>query len=72
LRAALRNAPVDRVNSVVGPDKKLPDHHPAAGKVSHDGKTAAYVCVGTTCSLPISSPDQLTEKLKDAHGSRPF
>jgi uncharacterized protein YyaL (SSP411 family) len=72
LRAAQRNAPVDRVISVVGLDKKLPDHHPAVGKVSCDGKAAAYVCVGTTCSLPISSPDQLTQMLKDAHGPRSF
>jgi uncharacterized protein YyaL (SSP411 family) len=72
LRAAQRNAPVDRVICMVGPDKKLPDHHPAAGKVPRDGKAAAYVCVGTTCSLPISSLDQLTQMLKDAHGPRSF
>jgi uncharacterized protein YyaL (SSP411 family) len=70
LRAAQRNAPVDRVISMVGLDKKLPDHHPAAGKVSRDGNAAAYVCVGATCSLPISNPDQLTQVLKDAHGPR--
>jgi uncharacterized protein YyaL (SSP411 family) len=55
---------------MVGLDKKLPDHHPAAGKVSRDGNAAAYVCVGATCSLPISNPDQLTQVLKDAHGPR--
>jgi hypothetical protein len=72
LRAAQRNVPVDRVISVVGLDKKLPDHHPAVGKVSGDGKAAAYVCVGTTCSLPISGPDQLTQMLKDSHGPWSF
>jgi uncharacterized protein YyaL (SSP411 family) len=72
LRAARRNAPVDRVISMVGPDEMLPDHHPAAGKVPRDGKAAAFVCVGTTCSLPISSPDQLTQMLKETHGPRSF
>jgi uncharacterized protein YyaL (SSP411 family) len=34
----------------------LPDHHPAFGKHAIDGRAAAYVCRGTTCTAPITDP----------------
>ena len=41
----------------------LPANHPAAGKGPIAGKPAAYVCVGQTCSLPITDPEALTAAL---------
>ena len=37
----------------------LPEGHPAAGKTVVDGEATAYVCVGTSCSLPITTPEGL-------------
>ena len=47
----------------VAPDETLPDGHPAAGKGQQDGKATAYVCRGTTCSLPIVDPLELAKAL---------
>lgn len=47
----------------VPPDAELPDGHAAAGKGAVDGKPAAYVCVGPTCSLPVNDPDALADAL---------
>lgn len=47
----------------VGPDEALPETHAAAGKGMIDGKPAAYVCVGPTCSLPVTEPSALAEAL---------
>ncbi len=54
----------NRVLSVVAPDARLPDGHPAAGKGQVDGSATAYLCVGTTCSLPIADPVSLAEALR--------
>jgi len=42
----------------VGPE------HPAHGKTQVDGKPAAYVCRGGTCSPPVMDGDSLIAKLK--------
>ncbi len=41
----------------------LPELHPARGKHSLDGKAQAYVCIGTTCSLPLSDVESLAALL---------
>ncbi len=56
----------NRVIQVVPPGKPLPDTHPAAGKGPVDGKPAAYVCVGATCSLPVTDPAALAERIEAA------
>ncbi|PIW26021.1 MAG: thioredoxin domain-containing protein [Rhodospirillales bacterium CG15_BIG_FIL_POST_REV_8_21_14_020_66_15] len=43
----------------------LPPGHPAAGKGPADGRPAAYLCVGNTCSLPVTDPAALAQALKD-------
>ncbi len=48
---------------IVAPDTSLPRDHPAAGKGQQDGKATAYVCRGTTCSLPITDPLELARAL---------
>ena len=37
----------------------LPASHPAHGKEPVNGAPAAYVCIGTRCSLPLTSPEAL-------------
>ncbi|NQW11898.1 MAG: thioredoxin domain-containing protein, partial [Alphaproteobacteria bacterium] len=41
----------------------LADGHPAAGKTPIDGKAAAYVCDGPVCSLPLTDPAALRDRL---------
>ena len=50
---------VARVVTVVEPGTELPQSHPAHGKGAVDGRAAAYVCVGQTCSLPATDAEGL-------------
>jgi uncharacterized protein YyaL (SSP411 family) len=47
----------------LSPDQPLPQGHPAHGKGLIDGKPAAYICVGPTCSPPQQHPEALAEAL---------
>ena len=53
----------NRALAVIGPDDALPDSHPAHGKTQQAGTATAYVCVGTTCSLPLTDAGDLAEAL---------
>lgn len=53
-----------RTLAVVAPGAGLPSAHPVAGKTQIDGKAAAYVCRGATCSLPISDAETLARELR--------
>jgi uncharacterized protein YyaL (SSP411 family) len=53
----------DRIIAVVAPNEDLPAGHPAHGKRGLDGKATAYVCIGETCSLPVTDPVKLAEEL---------
>ncbi len=53
----------DRIVSVVGPGAVLPAGHPASGKAQVGGETTAYVCIGETCSLPVTDPAALAEAM---------
>jgi uncharacterized protein YyaL (SSP411 family) len=53
----------NRVLSVIAPGASLPDGHPAAGKEQTDGAATAYVCVGPTCSLPLTQPQALARAI---------
>jgi len=67
LRATVESVSLpDRVIQTVAPDQSLPAGHPAFGKAMAGGKPTAYVCVGQTCTPPITDPAQLTEALKAA------
>jgi uncharacterized protein YyaL (SSP411 family) len=67
LRAAIEGLSLpDRVIQTVTPGQSLPVGHPASGKTQQDGKGTAYVCVGQTCTLPITDPLLLIEALKAA------
>ena len=64
-RAAIDRAPPARLIIRLADDVILPDKHPAAGKGTINGQPAAYVCVGTTCTLPLTSPKALEDHLRD-------
>jgi uncharacterized protein YyaL (SSP411 family) len=61
--AAYRHSVPDMMLRLVAPGADLPPTHPAHGKGQIDGQPAAYVCHGTTCSLPITDPDELSKAL---------
>jgi uncharacterized protein YyaL (SSP411 family) len=46
----------------------LPTGHPAQGKGRLGGVATAYVCVGSVCSLPVTSPQALRTRLLDLRG----
>jgi len=43
----------------------LPPTHPAQEKIKAAKEPAAFVCVGETCSLPVTEPDQLVKTAND-------
>jgi hypothetical protein len=44
----------------------IPASSPAAGKTQAGGKITAYVCFGQHCSMPLTEPKLLKERLKEA------
>ena len=49
------------VLSVTAPGGALPANHPAAGKTQKGGKATAYICIGETCSLPVTDAAAMIE-----------
>ncbi len=43
--------------------KDLPPSHPAQDKIAAASGTAAFICVGQTCSLPVTQPDQIGQTM---------
>lgn len=64
LAAAYTVSVPNRVLLVSAPGATLPETHPAIGKTQIDGKPTAYVCVGPTCGLPVTTPAELVSSLK--------
>src|SRR5262249_37723729 len=46
----------------------LPDKHPARDKVAGAPDGAAFVCVGETCSLPVTQPAEIAEAVARMRG----
>jgi uncharacterized protein len=63
-RVAFETCAPNRVLTTISGGTVLPEDHPAAGKAAIDGAATVYVCVGTTCSLPITTPDDLRTALQ--------
>jgi len=59
VREAFRAPALSRVVQQVEPDEELPAHHPASGKKQDGHQPTAYVCVGATCSRPVTSRKSL-------------
>ncbi|MEK9971655.1 MAG: thioredoxin domain-containing protein, partial [Ferrovibrio sp.] len=64
VQAAYTVSVPNRVVLVSAPGATLPETHPAAGKTQIDGKPTAYVCLGPTCGLPVTTPAELAASLK--------
>jgi len=55
----------NRMVLAIVPGQTLPVDHPAYGKGLVDGRAAAYVCNGPTCSLPFTEPRALIDSLAE-------
>jgi uncharacterized protein len=65
LLAAARRLPfLDRI--VLRASAALPATHPAQEKIKSTTDAAAFICVGETCSLPVSEPAALAQALAAA------
>ena len=62
-RAVHESATPNRLLVQIPKDATLPAGHPAAGKAAIGGRATAYVCVGTTCRLPVTDPGDLARSL---------
>jgi uncharacterized protein len=56
LAAARARPPFDRVVLHAGSAAALPARHPARDKIAAASESSAFVCIGETCSLPVSDP----------------
>ena len=53
----------NRILLQLAPETELPADHPAFGKSAPASGAAAFVCRGTTCSLPITDPADIAEAM---------
>jgi uncharacterized protein YyaL (SSP411 family) len=63
LTAARRLSPLERIVFHAVSADVLPDRHPARDKIAAARQPQAFVCVGETCSLPVTDPAALTEAI---------
>jgi uncharacterized protein YyaL (SSP411 family) len=56
LAAARGRVPLDRIVLHARSAEALPPAHPARDKIKATGEPQAFVCVGETCSLPVTDP----------------
>ena len=54
-------APLPRSHRAACLASTLPASHPAQQKINAAAQSAAFVCIGETCSLPVTEPDTLAE-----------
>jgi hypothetical protein len=59
LAAARRRSPLDRIVSRAASAVALPAAHPAQAKMAAAGTPQAFVCIGETCSLPVTDATAL-------------
>jgi len=62
--AALKLPFIDRIVVRAPLANALPASHPVRAKLAAAPETAAFVCVGEICSLPITRVDQIAETVK--------
>ncbi len=63
-RTVFETSGPNRVFTQISPETTLPEDHPAVGKTQVDGRPTAYVCMGATCSLPITNAGSLRTALE--------
>jgi uncharacterized protein YyaL (SSP411 family) len=59
--AALKIPFIDRIVLRAASAETLPATHPAQAKIAAVPETAAFVCIGETCSLPVTEAQQIAE-----------
>jgi hypothetical protein len=59
--AALKLPHLNRIVLRAPSDDALPASHPAQAKLAATSGSAAFVCVGERCSLPVSEPETIAE-----------
>ncbi|MDE1174909.1 MAG: thioredoxin domain-containing protein [Parvibaculaceae bacterium] len=69
VRAVFQTALPTRVLLEVDPGMALPPGHPAEGKEAGPSGVAAYVCIGESCSLPVTDPLALAQSLRAARAA---
>jgi uncharacterized protein YyaL (SSP411 family) len=62
--AALKIPFIDRVVLRAASAQALPPSHPAQAKIAAAPETAAFVCVGETCSLPVTRVEDIAETVE--------
>ena len=62
--AALKIPFIDRIVLRAASADALPAAHPAQAKIAAAPETAAFVCVGETCSLPVTRADKIAETIE--------
>ncbi len=60
----------DAIVQWVDGGQAISEPSPAAGKGQVDGKITAYICFGPRCSMPLTEPELLKEKLKGGAARR--
>jgi uncharacterized protein len=63
LAAGRRLPPLERIVLHAASAQALPSNHPARAKLSAASKPQAFVCVGETCSLPVTDPAALSDAI---------
>jgi uncharacterized protein YyaL (SSP411 family) len=59
--SALQLPFIDRIVLRAKTSADLPASHPAQEKLKAAPESAAFICVGSTCSLPVTSPDRIAK-----------
>jgi uncharacterized protein YyaL (SSP411 family) len=69
LEAALKLPFLDRIVLRAASAQALPASHPAQQKIAAALGAAAFICVGETCSLPVTRPEQIVHTLAEMRKS---
>jgi uncharacterized protein YyaL (SSP411 family) len=64
LAAARRRSPLDRIVLQAASLQALPPAHPAREKIAAAPGPQAFVCIGETCSLPVTDPAGLNAAIE--------
>ncbi|HZD88500.1 MAG TPA: thioredoxin domain-containing protein, partial [Pseudolabrys sp.] len=67
-QAALNLPYLDRVVLRAPSAEALPASHPAQDKLKAVSGSAAFICVGETCSLPVTAPGQIADAVAAMRG----
>ena len=64
IAAARHRPPFDRIVLHAATADALPGSHPARDKIAAAKEPQAFVCVGETCSLPVTDPAELNRAIE--------